>query len=89
MNCVHIKHNVRTWFGPNAAEMVFPIADAFLTIHEVTCLEQLKMRSASAYDYLEKFPMGQWHNMQWITTWKLPSLHQLPPWYGMVTSNTS
>ena len=42
-NCVHdIKQNVKTWFGPNAAEMAFPIATAFLTIQEETLLEQLK-----------------------------------------------
>ena len=29
-DCVHhIKQNVKTWFGLKAAEMVFPIADAF------------------------------------------------------------
>ena len=33
---------VKTWFGLNAAEMVFPIARAFLTIQEETLLEQLK-----------------------------------------------
>ena len=75
-NCVHhIKQNVKTQFGLNAAEMVFPIANAFLTIQEKTLLEQRKTKSASAYDHLEKIPMEQWHNMQWITTWKLPPQH--------------
>ena len=27
--------------------------------------------------------------MQWVTTWKLPPQQQLPPQYGVVTSNTS
>ena len=72
-NCVHhIKQNVITQFGLNAAEMVFSIATAFSTIQEETLLEQLKNKSASAYDYLEKIPMEQWCNMQWITRWKLP-----------------
>ena len=49
-NCVHhIKQNVKTWFGPNAAEMVFPIANDFLTIQEETLFKQLKTNSASAY----------------------------------------
>ena len=57
-NCVHhIKQNMKTLFGLNGAEMVFPIANAFLTIQEETLLEQLKTKSASAYDYLEKIPM--------------------------------
>ena len=35
MNCVHhIKENVRTRFGPKAAQMVFPIAKAFSTVAE-------------------------------------------------------
>ena len=42
-NCVHhIKQNVKTWFGQNTAEMVFPIAYVFSMIHEETLLEQLK-----------------------------------------------
>ena len=62
----HIKQNVKRQFGPHAAEMVFPIARSttFLTIQEGTLLEQLKNKSASAYDYLEKIPKGQWCNMQ-------------------------
>ena len=72
-NCVHhIKQKVKTQFSLKAAEMVFPIANAFSMIQEETLLEQLKMKSAGAYDYLEKFPMEQWCNTQWITTWKLP-----------------
>ena len=79
---------MKTQFGPKA-EMVFPIANAFSTIQEETLLEQLKPKSASAYDYLEKLPMEQWHNIQWITTQKLSPQHQLPLQYGVVTSNTS
>ena len=45
----------------------------FLTIQEETLLEQLKTKPASAYDYLDKIPMDQWHNMQWITTQMLPT----------------
>ena len=33
--------------------------------------------------------MEQWHNLQWITPRKLPPQQQLPPRYGMVTSNMS
>ena len=47
------------------------------------------MKSPCAYDYLEKIPMEQWCNMQWITTCKLPLQHCLPSWYGVVTSNMS
>ena len=46
---------MKIWHGLNAAEMVFPIANAFSTIQEETLLEQLKTKSASAYDY---FPNG-------------------------------
>ena len=89
-NCVHhIKQNVKPQFGLKAAEMVFPIANAFSTIQEETLLEQLKTKSTSAYDYLGKIPMEQWCNMQCITTWKLPPQHPLPPQYGVVTSNMS
>ena len=44
---------MKTWYGLNAAEMVFPIANAFLTIQEEALLEQLKTKLASANDYLE------------------------------------
>ena len=51
-NCVHhIKQNVKTHFGPKAAEMVFPIATAFSTIQEEKFLEQLKQISPNAYEY--------------------------------------
>ena len=89
-NCVHhIKQNVKTWFGPKAAEMVFPIANALSMMQEETLLEQLKMKSASTYDNLEKIPMEQWHNRHWITTWNLPPQHQQPLWNGVMTSNMS
>ena len=49
INCVHhIEQNVKTWFGLNAAEMVFPIATAFLPIREETLLEQLKNQQESS-----------------------------------------
>ena len=57
-NCAHhIKQNVKSRFGAKAAEMVFPIAHAFSTIQEDMLLEQLKMKSASAYEYSENIPM--------------------------------
>ena len=75
-NCAHhIKQNVKTRFGPKAAEMVFPIAHEVSMIQEEMLLEQLEMKSASVYEYLEKLPMEHWHNMQWITTWKYPQQH--------------
>ena len=41
--CVHhIKHNVKTCFGPKSAKLVFPIATAFSTIQEEKFVEQLK-----------------------------------------------
>ena len=55
-NCVHhIKQNVKPQFGPKVAEMVFPIATAFSTIQEETLLSKLQTKSASAYEYLEKY----------------------------------
>ena len=53
----HIKQNVKARFGPQVAEMVFPIAHAFLIIQEPMLLEQPKMKSASVYEYVEK---SQW-----------------------------
>ena len=71
-NCVHhSRQNVKTWFGRNAAEMVFPIANAFSTTQEETLLEQLKTKSASAHDYLEKIGATAQYTMD-FTTWKLP-----------------
>ena len=58
------------------------IADAFSMIQEEILLQQLKLKSARAYDYVEKIPMEHWHNMQWITMWKYPPQHRLPPQYG-------
>ena len=50
-NCVHhIKQNVKTWFGPKAAELVFPLGTAFLTIQEEMLSSQLQTKSASAYE---------------------------------------
>ena len=72
-NCGHhIKQNVKTQFCPKAAEMVFPISAAFLTIQEDTLFLQLQTKSASAYEYLDRIPMEQWCNMHWIITKKLP-----------------
>ena len=51
---------MKTKFGPNAAQMVFPIAAAFLTIKEQTLSVQLKTKSARACDYLDKIPMDQY-----------------------------
>ena len=68
------------WFGLNAAEMVFPIATALSMNQEETLLEQLKNKSASAYDSLEKIPMEQWCNTQWITMQKLPPQLLLLVW---------
>ena len=88
--CVHhIKQNVKTWFGLNAAEMVLPIATPFLTIQEETLLEQLKSKAASAYDYLEKITMEQWCNMQMDYNMEVSTTTVIPPQYGVVTSNTS
>ena len=85
-NCVHhIKQNVKSRFGAKAGEMVFPIAHAFYMIQEEMLLEELKMKSANAYEYLENIPMEHWCNMQWILTWKCPPWHQ----YDVVTSNTT
>ena len=47
------------------------------------------MKSSSAYEYLEKIPMVQWHNTQWVMTRKLSLTQRLSPRYGIVTSNTS
>ena len=59
-NCVHhIKQNVKTQFGPKAAEMVFPIANVFSAIQEETLLEQLRMKSTSAMTIWKK---SQWSN---------------------------
>ena len=67
-NCLHhIKQNVETWFGLKAEEVLFPVATAFLTIQEETILVQLQTKSASAYENLDKIPMEQWCNTQWIT----------------------
>ena len=89
-NCVlHIKQNVKTYFGPKAAELVFPIATTFSTIQDKKFLEQLKQISPNAYEYLDNIDMEHWHNMQWIKTWKYPPEARLPPRYGVVTSNTS
>ena len=68
-NCVHhIKQNVKSRFGAKAAEMVFPIAQAFSSIQEETLLEQLKAKSVNAYECLEKILLEHWHNSQWIIT---------------------
>ena len=61
----------------------------FFAIQEETLLEQQKNKSASAYDYLEKSngAMAQYtmdYNTEITTTTVI-----LPPWYGVVTSNTS
>ena len=89
-NCVHhIKHNVKTCFGPKSARLVFPIATAFSTIQEEKFVEQLKQIWLNTYEYLENISMEHWHNTQWIKKWKYPPGSRLPPRYGVVTSNTS
>ena len=63
---------MKTWSGQIAAELVYPIAKAFLTIQGKTLLELLKTNSASGFEYLEEIQMEQWCNLQWITSWKPP-----------------
>ena len=52
----HIKENIRTRFGPKAAEMVFPITKAFSTVVEETYWMKLQEQSERAFEYLAKNP---------------------------------
>ena len=89
-NCVHhIKQECENTDWSECRRNGIPNCYCFSTIQEETLLEQLITKSVGSYDYLEKLPMEQWHNMKWIMTQQLPPQHQLAPWYGVVTSNTN
>ena len=79
-NCVHhIKQNVKTRFGPKAAEMVFLIAHAFSMIQEEMLLEQLKED--------QQVHTSIWEKSQWSTGAICNGL-QCANMYGVVMSNT-
>ena len=89
-NCVHHnKQNVKTWFGLNAAEMVFPIATTFV--------QSKKNHYWSSKKTNQLVHMTIWKNsngamaqytMDYNTEITTATVI-LPPWYGVVTSNTS
>ena len=52
-------------------------------------MEQLKQIPPNAYEFLDNIDMENWHNTQWIKTWKYLPEARLPPMYRVVTSNMS
>ena len=67
-NCVHhIKQNVKTWFGLNAMQQKWYsyLLPLFQQSKKETLLQQVKTKSANAYDYWKKY---QWSNGVTTTT---------------------
>ena len=83
---ITLKENVKTRFGPKAADMVFPITKFFSTVPEETLWSKLQVQSNKAFQYLG---ITQWWNSQWVTTRKFPLPQRLPAQYQIVTFNTS
>jgi len=74
---------VTTRYGRKADGFVFPIAESFSTQEEEYHFAKLNRVSPRAHDYLRGIPKEQWRRTEWLVR------QDLPPRYGILTSNTS
>lgn len=83
-NCSHhIKMNVKQKFGITASKDVIGIARTFSTRQEEFLLAQVQSVSPKAHQYLCDIPESKWRSTEWLQK------TDLPPRYGITTSNSS
>jgi len=89
MSCVrHIAANVAQRYGKQCARYVCTIAKSFSVRHSNLLLDKIRTIKADAAIYLEDITNNGtlWRSTQWLSS---DSQEQLPPRFGIVTSNTS
>ena len=83
-NCqVHIRRNVMTRYGKQAAALIPKIGMTFSSRVEGYWLSKLQEKSPLAYDYIEGIDPNTWRCATWMT------FTNLPPRYGITSSNIS
>jgi transposase-like protein len=82
---IHIQRNVLTRFRPkNASTQVHDIAKTFLFYQEEKMLNNIRLLSPAAHDYLvgdSGIVANKWRSTEWLRN------TALPPTYGIVTTN--
>ena len=87
MSCAkHIEANVAQKFGKQCARYVCAIAKTFSTRHSSRLFDEIRKVKPEAVNYLEDITNAGviWRSTQWYS-----SPTNMPPRYGIVTSNTS
>jgi hypothetical protein len=79
----HIQANVKAKFGQLCARYVIQIAKTFSTRKSDDLLDEIRNIKPEAADYIESVE-DVWRSTEWMD-----SQRNLPPRYGIVTSNTS
>ncbi|KAI2512166.1 MULE transposase domain [Fragilaria crotonensis] len=92
MSCArHIEANVTQKYGKQCSKFVCSIAKSFSTRNASLLLDEIRKVKPEAATYLEGITASGvlWQSTQWYSDSPSPSPAQLPPRYGIVTSNTS
>ena len=85
LNCAkHIEANVITRFGQACGRFVFPLARTFSTNRESELLAQMRSIKPAAAAYVLGMSNGMWRGASWMD-----ERNNLPPRYGIRTSNSS
>jgi hypothetical protein len=88
MSCAkHMEANVTTKFGRQCGKQVMAMAKTYSVRSYNTVLEQICTTKAGATTYIEDITTRPilWSNLQWTAD----ANKHLPPWFGIVTSNTA
>ncbi len=81
-NCLfHIQQNVVTQFGKKCGEYTFSLGKTFSITEEEELFEKIRKCSVKAEQYLLRIDAETWRSTEWVRN------DNLPPRYGMVTSN--
>ncbi len=81
-NCLqHIRQNVVKEGGVKAGDLAFAMGKTFSSREEEKILNQLRRKNVKLEEYVLNIDPKTWRNTEWIRN------SNLPPRYGMVTSN--
>ena len=83
--CVHIARNVKQPYGITASFLIPKICKTFSVRKEQYLMEKLNKIKPAAYQYVNNIDPTCWRSTCWITN----ENNNLPPRYGVVTSNMS
>ena len=83
-NCLfHIRANVIQNYGLKIGNLVQNLGTTFSIRREEKLFHDIEKLSTKAYDYVTKINPKLWRNTEWLKN------DQLPPRYGIVTSNNA